>query len=129
MRTISAASYITSALIVPKPAESSSSICNFCDLSRHPDIVAEESSEWRWHKTRPDDDGKMTPMEMVKPRLSYADLERMAEDGRRYELYDGEVWVVPAPILRHQIVAQRLWRILDDYASLTGGLAVISPID
>src|SRR5207248_247040 len=26
-------------------------------------------------------------------------------------------------------VAQRLWRILDDYASLTGGLAVISPID
>jgi Uma2 family endonuclease len=68
-------------------------------------------------------------MEMVRPRVSYADLECMPEDGRRYELYDGEVFVVPAPILRHQIVSQRLWWILDDYAKRSGGLAVISPMD
>ena len=69
------------------------------------------------------------PMGIVKPRVSYADLEHMPEDGRRYELYDGEVSVVPSPILRHQIVAQRLWRILDGYARLAGGLAVMSPMD
>jgi Uma2 family endonuclease len=71
----------------------------------------------------------MAPMGMVKPRVSYADLERRPEDGRRYELYDGEVFVVPSPILRHQIIVQRLWRILDDHARLIGGLAVVSPID
>jgi Uma2 family endonuclease len=71
----------------------------------------------------------MAPMGMVKPRVSYADLERMPEDGRRYELYDGEVCVVPSPILRHQIVVQRLWWLLDDYARVNGGLAVMSPMD
>ena len=38
-------------------------------------------------------------MQVVKPRVSYADLERAPEDGRRYELYDGEVFVVPSPLL------------------------------
>lgn len=71
----------------------------------------------------------MAPMELVRPRVSYAELARLPEDGRRYELYDGEVFVVPSPILRHQIVLQRLWRVLDDYSQRTGGLAVISPID
>jgi hypothetical protein len=33
----------------------------------------------------------MTPVETVRPRLTFADLERMPDDGRRYELYDGEV--------------------------------------
>ena len=28
---------------------------------------------------------------VVRSRISYADLERVPEDGRRYELYDGEV--------------------------------------
>ncbi|HKY19658.1 MAG TPA: Uma2 family endonuclease, partial [Vicinamibacterales bacterium] len=75
------------------------------------------------------DDGKMAPMEVQRRRVSYDDLAQMPEDGRRYELYDGEVFVVPSPILRHQVVAMRLWRIFDDYASKTGGLAVASPID
>jgi Uma2 family endonuclease len=71
----------------------------------------------------------MAPMELQGRRVSYDDLAQMPEDGRRYELYDGEVSVVPSPILLHQVVAMRLWRILDDYASQTGGLAVASPID
>ena len=71
----------------------------------------------------------MAPMELQRRRVSYDDLAQMPEDGRRYELYDGEVFVVPSPILLHQVVAMRLWRILDDYASQTGGLAVASPID
>lgn len=33
----------------------------------------------------------MGAVTVVRPRISYADLERSPEDGRRYELYDGEV--------------------------------------
>ena len=68
-------------------------------------------------------------MELQRRRVSYDDLAQMPEDGRRYELYDGEVFVGPSPILLHQVVASRLWRILDDYAGQTGGLAVASPMD
>ena len=71
----------------------------------------------------------MALMEVQGRRVSYADLQQMPEDGRRYELYDGEVFLVPSPLLRHQVVAQRLWRLLDDHASQSGGLAVVSPID
>ena len=46
----------------------------------------------------------MATVKLVRPRVSYADLERSPEDGRRYELYDGEVFVVPAPLPRHQVV-------------------------
>ena len=71
----------------------------------------------------------MAPMGLQRRRVSYDDLAQMPEDGRRYELYDGEVFVVPSPILLHQVVAMRLWRIFDDYAVQTGGLAVASPMD
>ena len=71
----------------------------------------------------------MAPMKLMRPRVSYADLERAPEDGRRYELYDGEVFVVPSPIPRHQIVAQNLSHLFDAYAAEGGGLAIISPID
>jgi Uma2 family endonuclease len=71
----------------------------------------------------------MGAVERVQPRVSYADLERAPEDGRRYELYDGEVYVVPAPIPRHQRVQMRLVQWLDEYAESVGGFAVCSPID
>jgi len=61
--------------------------------------------------------------------VSYADLERAPEDGRRYELYDGEVYVVPAPIPRHQRVQIRLVEWLDEYAESVGGFTVDAPID
>jgi Uma2 family endonuclease len=71
----------------------------------------------------------MGAVERVRPRVSYADLERAPEDGRRYELYDGEVYVVPAPIPRHQRVQIRLVEWLDAYAESVGGFTVDSPID
>ena len=71
----------------------------------------------------------MRRMEAVKPPVSYADLQRMPDDGNRYELYDGELWVVPAPLLRHQIVAQRLFVALHEAVKRSGGAAFIAPLD
>src|SRR5712691_4465344 len=75
------------------------------------------------------DDGKMTPVGVVRPRVSYADLQQTPEDGRRYELYDGEIFVVPAPIPRHQRVVQNLELRLLSYVQSRGGLVLTSPID
>jgi Uma2 family endonuclease len=71
----------------------------------------------------------MSPMKAVRPRVSYADLERAPEDGRRYELYDGEVFVVPAPLLKHQVVQHRVAEMLHRYADEHGGTAGDAPLD
>src|SRR5215204_3405952 len=75
------------------------------------------------------DDGKMGAVERVQPRVSFADLERAPEDGRRYELYDGEVYVVPAPIPLHQVVQYAVTELLVERCREYGGFAVSSPID
>ena len=72
----------------------------------------------------------MAPVsQVVRPRVSYSDLQHQPEDGRRYEIYDGEVFVVPAPVPLHQRAVRRLLRILDDYAASDGGEVLASPID
>jgi Uma2 family endonuclease len=71
----------------------------------------------------------MTGVKAAYPRVSFADLERWPEDGRRYELYDGEVYVVPSPILLHQIAAGRLHLALSDYVSVHGGIVLFAPLD
>lgn len=71
----------------------------------------------------------MARVKMVQPRVSYADLERTPEDGRRYELYDGEVFVVPAPLPRHQVTQHLIAELLRTFAAQHGGFAVASPID
>jgi Uma2 family endonuclease len=73
--------------------------------------------------------GKMTGMTAVSPRASYADLEGWPEDGRRYELYDGEVYVVPSPIPLHQMVSARLHLALDEYTRVHGGIVLYAPLD
>jgi len=71
----------------------------------------------------------MAPVKLVRPRVSYADLQRAPEDWRRYELYDGEVFVVPAPIPLHQLVLHRFANLLQAYQGAKGGLVFLSPID
>lgn len=63
------------------------------------------------------------------PRVSYAELERWPDDGRRYELYDGEVFVIPFPILLHQLVSGRLHLALNDYVKEHGGVVLYAPLD
>jgi Uma2 family endonuclease len=71
----------------------------------------------------------MRGVEALNHPISFADLQRMPDDGNRYELYDGELRVVPSPILRHQIVSVRLLEALLDYRRLHGGLVIAAPFD
>ena len=71
----------------------------------------------------------MTPVRLEKPRVTYADLETWPDDGRRYELYDGEVYVCPAPMPRHQLALGELHDRLRRYAEVHGGVVLMSPID
>jgi Uma2 family endonuclease len=71
----------------------------------------------------------MAPMKAAYPRVSFADLEKWPDDGRRYELYDGEVYEVPSPIPLHQIVSAALHLALAGYVRDHGGLVLYAPLD
>ena len=61
--------------------------------------------------------------------VSYADLQQMPDDGRQYELYDGEVRVVPSPTNRHQFVLLNLVAVLMEYEQRYGGRLLFAPSD
>jgi Uma2 family endonuclease len=75
------------------------------------------------------DDGKMAGVKAAIPRVSYADMERWPEDGRRYELYDGEVFEIPSPLPIHQMVLGRLHLALAGYVREHGGVVLVAPLD
>jgi len=68
-------------------------------------------------------------MRAMNQRVTFAELQEWPDDGRRYELYDGEVVVVPMPFPRHQRVAFHIGEILRDYELRSGGLVFSVPID
>ena len=51
----------------------------------------------------------------VEPLLTVADLEAMPDDGNRYELFEGEIFVSRAPSLSHQRVLINIVGLLLDY--------------
>ncbi|MGW6201587.1 Uma2 family endonuclease [Kribbella sp. NPDC055110] len=56
------------------------------------------------------------------------DLDRMPNDGHRYELIDGALLVTPAPVPRHQFVVAGVYRTL--FAACPPDLAVLfAPLD
>jgi Uma2 family endonuclease len=57
----------------------------------------------------------MAAMRAEVPRVSYAELQEWPDDGRRYELYDGEVIAIPSPIARHQRVVLHVTDVLVEY--------------
>lgn len=71
----------------------------------------------------------MATMQGYARRVSYADLDTWPDDGRRYELYDGEVFVVPSPLPVHQIAAARLHLLLHEYFHQGGGIVLFAPLD
>jgi Uma2 family endonuclease len=58
--------------------------------------------------------GVMTSTWLPAAPWSVADLERLPDDGNRYELVDGGLLVSPAPSPVHQRAVGRLYRLLDD---------------
>jgi Uma2 family endonuclease len=52
--------------------------------------------------------GMATPTVHRPPPWTYEDYRLLPEDGKRYELMEGELFVSPAPSTRHQTVSRRL---------------------
>ncbi len=66
----------------------------------------------------------------VMSGLTYDDLAGFPQDDRlRRELIDGQLYVSPSPIVRHQRVVVRIAAALLAYVDQHGGLAVPAPMD
>jgi Uma2 family endonuclease len=62
--------------------------------------------------------------------LTYDDYAALPDDGRRYELYEGELTVTPAPRPRHQLVIGNLYMLMGQHVRRHGlGEVFLSPID
>jgi Uma2 family endonuclease len=54
-------------------------------------------------------------MAQLKRKLDYSDLQATPDDGKRYQLVHGALFVNPSPSPIHQRVSRRLERQLEDY--------------
>ena len=62
--------------------------------------------------------------------LTYADYAALPDDGRCYELHEGELSVTPAPTPHHQWVSTNLFRVLDGHVERHRlGKVFYSPLD
>ncbi|HYH82110.1 MAG TPA: Uma2 family endonuclease [Longimicrobium sp.] len=62
-------------------------------------------------------------------RWTYEEFARLPNDGSRYEVIGGELFVTPAPTPRHQKVLTRLIAALDSFSGSHGLGEVFAPID
>ena len=62
----------------------------------------------------------------VQPRLTLADLDALPDDGKRYELIEGDLYVSRAPHLTHQAVIGNLYHSLRGYLN-TNPLGKVFP--
>ena len=66
----------------------------------------------------------------AKAALTYADYAALPDDGKRYEILDGELFVTPSPTSGHQIIVANLVRVLDSYVRPRRlGLVLFAPLD
>jgi Uma2 family endonuclease len=62
--------------------------------------------------------------------LTYADYAAIPNDGKRYELHEGDLWVTPAPGTRHQRVVGELFILLAQHVKRRQlGQVFVSPVD
>jgi Uma2 family endonuclease len=67
---------------------------------------------------------------MTRIVLTYEDYVALPDDGKRYELHEGELVVTPSPGRRHQRVLGHLYRILVEHVETSGhGELLLSPFD
>jgi Uma2 family endonuclease len=62
-------------------------------------------------------------------KTTFSDLQRLPEDGRRFELYDGEVWEMPSPMPRHQEAVLNAVELLREHARRTKARVFVAPLD
>ncbi|GAC1378182.1 MAG: Uma2 family endonuclease [Ktedonobacteraceae bacterium] len=61
-------------------------------------------------------------------RWTSHDLELLPDDGKRYEIIDGELYVAKQPHLHHQIVGGRVFYFLQSWSNQTQtGMPIITP--
>ena len=69
-------------------------------------------------------------MPMLKRHWTVDDLADLPDDGQRYEIIDGELFVTPSPSLRHQEAIGELYLLLRAYLSRERvGYAYFAPAD
>ena len=73
----------------------------------------------------------MTPSaDRSQVRFNYEDLLQMPEDGRRYEVIEGDLIVSPSPNYGHQFVVSNLLILLGSHVrSGVGGVVLAAPFD
>lgn len=61
---------------------------------------------------------------------TYEDYARLPDDGRRYEVIRGHLYVTPSPNFDHQYFAGQIFRLLGNFGAETGvGFALSAPFD
>ena len=69
-------------------------------------------------------------MPTLRRHWTVDDLQTLPDDGNRYEIIDGELYVTPSPSWAHQRAVTGLFRMLDSYFERTGiGTAYVAPAD
>jgi Uma2 family endonuclease len=67
---------------------------------------------------------------IVAPKFTYRDLCEMPDDGKRYQLIDGELYVTPSPNRAHQRAVGNLYAMLRAQIQEPGlGEAYLAPFD
>jgi len=59
----------------------------------------------------------MSMVNRVQKRWTLEELHSLPDDGNKYELIRGELFVTPAPRVSHEFILARLTRILDPYVA------------
>ena len=68
-------------------------------------------------------------MKIIPAKFTYEDLRQMPDDGKRYEIVEGELVVTPAPKWAHQQVVFKLAEVLAEAVRRGYGKAAFAPTD
>lgn len=68
-------------------------------------------------------------MAIRTPQFTVKDLPDLPDDGKRYELFDGELIVSPAPIPKHQLISSLCQGFFQGAQAAGWGLVLAAPIE
>ena len=70
-------------------------------------------------------------MALTKPagEWRYEDLERLPDDGKRYEIIEGELYEMPSPVSAHGVTIRNLMFLLGPLIEVLRGWLLTAPLD